>query len=144
MPIKLEIVTVERLTFSDDVDMVIAPGSEGVMGILPNHAPLLTTLAYGELIVRKEGQDDVSFAISGGFMEVQPDKVTVLADAAERADEINFDRAEEARKRAEGLLEQGKSLSLDDQIKAEAAIRRAMTRIKIARKKSNRRVPRSE
>jgi len=144
MPIKLEIVTVERLTYSDDVDMVIAPGSEGVMGILPHHAPLLTTLAYGELIVRKEGQDDLSFAIGGGFMEVQPDKVTVLADAAERADEINLGRAEEARKRAEGLLESSKTLSLDDQIKAEAAIRRAMTRIKIARKRSHRRAPRSE
>lgn len=144
MPIKLEIVTVERLTFSDDVDMVIAPGSEGVMGILPHHAPLLTTLAYGELVVRKQGQEDLSFAIGGGFMEVQPDKVTVLADAAERADEINLDRAQEARKRAEGLLQSGRKLSLDEQIKAEAAIRRAMTRIKIARKRSKRRMPRSE
>ncbi len=144
MPIKLEIVTVERLTFSDDVDMVIAPGSEGVMGILPHHAPLLTTLAYGELVVRKQGQDDLSFAIGGGFMEVQPDKVTVLADAAERADEINLDRAQEARKRAEGLLQSGKKLSLDEQTRAEAAIRRAMTRIKIARKRSKRRMPRSE
>ncbi len=138
MPIKLEIVTVERLLYSDDVDMVIAPGSEGVLGILPNHAPLLTALNYGELIVRKQGEEDQSFAIGGGFMEVQPDKVTVLADVAEHADEINIERAQKARERAQGLIEAG-NLSLDDLVKAEAAIRRAMVRLKVAQKQNRRR-----
>ena len=95
MPLKLDIVTVERLVYSQDVDMVIAPGISGEMGILPRHAPLLTALTYGELRVRR-GDDESSFAISGGFMEVQPDRVTVLADTAERADEIDLERAEAA------------------------------------------------
>ncbi len=138
MPIKLEIVTVERMLFSDDVDMVIAPGAEGVMGILPNHAALLTALNYGELIVRKKGQDDQSFAIGGGFMEVLPNKVTVLADVAEHADDINVQRAQQARDRAKNLLESG-NLSMDDMVRAEAAIRRAMVRIKVAQKRRKQR-----
>ncbi len=138
MPIKLEIVTVERMLYSDDVDMVIAPGTEGVMGILPNHASLLTALNYGELIVRKKGEDDQSFAIGGGFMEVLPNKVTVLADVAEHADEINVQRAQQARDRAKNLLESG-NLSMDDMVRAEAAIRRAMVRIKVAQKRRKQR-----
>ncbi len=138
MPIKLEIVTVERMLYSDDVDMVIAPGTEGVMGILPNHAALLTALNYGELVVRKKGEDDQSFAIGGGFMEVLPNKVTVLADVAEHADEINIQRAQQARDRAKNLLESG-NLSMDDMVRAEAAIRRAMVRIKVAQKRRKQR-----
>ncbi len=138
MPIKLEIVTVERMLYSDDVDMVIAPGTEGVMGILPNHAALLTALNYGELIVRKKGEDDQSFAIGGGFMEVLPNKVTVLADVAEHADDINVQRAQQARDRAKNLLESG-NLSMDDMVRAEAAIRRAMVRIKVAQKRRKQR-----
>lgn len=138
MSTRLEIVTVERLLYSDDVDMVVAPGSEGVLGILPNHAPLLTTLKYGELVVRKQGEDDQSFAIGGGFMEVIPGKITVLADAAERADEINLDRAKAARERAQGLLDSG-NLSMDELVKVEASIRRAMVRIKIAEKRKHKR-----
>ncbi|RME42277.1 MAG: F0F1 ATP synthase subunit epsilon [Caldilineae bacterium] len=137
MPIQLEIVTVERLLYSDEVDMVIAPGSEGVLGILPHHAPLLTSLNYGELIVRKQGEEDQSFAIGGGFIEVQPDKVTVLADTAERADEINLERAKAARDRAAKLIEEG-GLSMDDLIRAEAAMRRALARIKVAEKRRRR------
>lgn len=137
MPINLEIVTVERLLYSDDVDMVVAPGSEGVLGILPNHAPLLTGLALGELIVRKQGEEELSFAIGGGYMDVQPHKVTVLADAAERADEINLARAKEARDRAQRLIDEG-GLSLDDLIRAEAALRRAMVRLKVGEKRRNR------
>ncbi len=140
MPIKLEIVTVERILYSDDVDMVIAPGAEGVMGILPHHVSLLTALNYGELIVRKKGEDDQSFAIGGGFMEVLPDKVTVLADVAERADEINIQRAQEARDRTKNLIESG-NLSMDDLVRAEAAIRRAMLRLKIAQKRRGSRMP---
>jgi len=138
MPIKLEIVTVERMLYSDDVDMVIAPGTEGVMGILPNHAALLTALNYGELIVRKKGEDDQSFAIGGGFMEVLPNKVTVLADVAEHADDINIQRAQQARDRAKNLIESG-NLSMDDMVRAEAAIRRALVRIKVAQKRRKQR-----
>jgi len=138
MSTKLEIVTVERLLYSDDVDMVVAPGIEGVLGILPNHAPLLTALKYGELIVRKQGEDDQSFAIGGGFMEVVPGKITVLADAAEGADEINLDRAKAARERAQGLLDSG-NLTMDELVRVEASIRRAMVRIKIAEKRRQKR-----
>ncbi len=137
MPIQLEVVTVERPIFNDEVDMVIAPGSEGVLGILPRHAPLLTALNYGELIIRKQGEEDQILAIGGGFMEVQPSKVTVLADVAERADEINVERAEAARDRAEQLLEAG-GLSPADLIRAEAAMKRALIRLKVAHKRTSR------
>jgi F-type H+-transporting ATPase subunit epsilon len=136
MPINLEIVTVERRLYDDDVDMVVAPGSEGVLGILPHHAPLLTSLGFGELIVRKGGQEE-AFAISGGYMDVQPHKVTVLADVAERADEINLDRARAARDRAQKLLDEA-GLSLDDLLRAEAALRRSLLRLKVAEKRRNR------
>ena len=96
----LEIVTIERKVFDDHVDMVIAPGNEGVMGILPRHTPLITGLSYGELQIKRQGEEDEFFAIGGGFMEVQPDHVIVLADAAEYAEEIDVARAEEARHRA--------------------------------------------
>ena len=130
MPLKLDIVTVERLVYSEDVDMVIAPGIDGELGILPRHAPLLTALAYGELRA-KRGSEEYSFAVSGGFMEVQPDHVTVLADTAEYAEEIDIERAEAARRRAEERLQ----AMADDKIdytKAEAALRRSLVRIKVA------------
>jgi F-type H+-transporting ATPase subunit epsilon len=137
MPINLEIVTVERLLYSDDVDMVVAPGIEGVLGILPDHTPLLTALNHGELIVRKEGEEELSFVVSGGYMDVQPHKVTVLADAAERADEISLERAREARDRAQRVIEAG-GLSMDDLIRAEAALRRALVRLKVGEKRRGR------
>jgi F-type H+-transporting ATPase subunit epsilon len=130
MPLKLDIVTVERLVYSEDVDIIIAPGIEGEMGILPRHAPLLTALTYGELRV-KRGDDEESFAIGGGFMEVQPDQVTVLADTAERAGEIDLERAEAARRRAEERLK----VAADEKVdfaRAEAALRRSLIRIKVA------------
>ena len=93
----VEIVTSERIVFSDsDVDMVTAPGSEGMLGILPNHAPLVTTLSAGELRIKKGGTEQ-SMVVFGGFMEVLPDKVIVLADVAEKVEEIDLQRAEEAR-----------------------------------------------
>jgi F-type H+-transporting ATPase subunit epsilon len=133
MPLRLEIVTGERLVFSDEVDMVIAPGVEGQLGILPKHAPLLTALSIGELRVKK-GQEELSFAIGGGFMEVYKDKVIVLADTAERAEEIDIARAEEARRRAlESLKERGR-LSREEFAQAEARLRKAVTRIKVAQR----------
>jgi F-type H+-transporting ATPase subunit epsilon len=132
----LEIVTIESKIFDDQVNMVVAPGSEGVLGILPRHAPLLTALTYGELQVKKEGEPDQFFAIGGGFMEVQPDHVVVLADAAEHAEEIDMARAEAARRRAEELLAQAKDT--EDFERAQAALRRSTMRIKVAERRRGR------
>lgn len=134
MPIKLDIVTIERLVFSEDVDMVIAPGTEGTMGILPHHAPLMSALKPGELVVRRAGTPDRLIAIGGGFMEVRPDKVTILADTAEHADEIDVARAEEARKRAESLLKE-KPADAAQYAALEIALRRAEVRLKVARRR---------
>jgi len=134
--IRLEIVTAERVVYSEEVDVVIAPGVEGQLGILPHHAPLMTTLQMGELRVRK-GREELSLAISGGFLEVRPDRVIVLADAAERADEIDLARAEEAKRRAQEQL--GRRTPEVDLAQAEAALRRSLTRLKVAEKRRRRR-----
>jgi F-type H+-transporting ATPase subunit epsilon len=134
--IKLEIVTAERQVFSDDVTAIIAEGTEGQMTVLPKHAPLITMLAPGELIVRKEG-DEQYMVISGGFMEVMPEKVIVLADACERSDEIDLERATAAKQRAEERLK-GMTTELD-QSRAEAALRRSIARLRVAEKR--RRMP---
>ena len=102
MPIRLEIVTGEHEVYSDDVDSVVAPGIDGEMGILPKHAALMTVLQPGELRVTKGGQE-VLMAVSGGFLEVLPHKITILADTAERAEEIDEARAEKARQRAQDV-----------------------------------------
>ncbi len=127
----LEIVTIERKVFDDHVNMVTAPGSEGVMGILPRHTPLLTALSYGELQIKRSGQEDEFYAIGGGFMEVQPDHVIIMADSAEQSDEIDISRAEEARKRAEQHIEFSKEKQADFD-RADAALRRSALRIKVA------------
>ena len=127
--IRLDIVTAERAVYSEDVEMVIAPGGQGQLGILPHHTPLMTTLQAGELRIKKDGRE-VSLAISGGFLEVRPDKVVVLADSAERADEIDVSRAEEAKRRAqERLNEKGKGA---DEARAEASLGRSLVRLKVA------------
>ncbi len=135
--LKLDIVTAERVVYSDDVDVIIAPGVEGQLGILPHHAPLMTILQAGELVVRKGAQED-SLAISGGFLEVRPDRVIILADSAERAEEIDIARAEAARKRAEDRLKERKVEGLDAE-RAEAALRRAIARLSVADKMKRRR-----
>ena len=136
---RLEIVTAERVIFSDDVDVVVAPGIEGQLGILPHHAPLMTMLLPGELWVRKGGED-FSMAISGGFLEVRPDRVIVLADAAERVEEIDIARAEEAKRRAEERLKH--PTAEVDMARAEAALRRALTRLQVvARRRRKSRAP---
>jgi F-type H+-transporting ATPase subunit epsilon len=134
--IKIDIVTAERVVYSAEVDEVVAPGAEGQLGILPHHAPLMTILQAGELIIKKGGQEEI-LAISGGFLEVRPDHVIVLADQAERAEEIDAARAEEARKRAEERLKQ-KPSGTDEQ-RAEAALRRAMVRLSVLEKIKTRR-----
>lgn len=135
MTVKLEVVTVERVVFSDDVDVIVAPGVEGQLGILPHHAPLMTTLQPGELLIKKGGEE-VSLAISGGFLEVRPDRVIVLADAAERADEIDIARAEAAKQRAEERLRQ--PAPGIDEARAEVALRRALMRLRVAEKRKKR------
>lgn len=124
--IKLDIVTVERVVFSEDVDVVAAPGIEGQLGVLPHHAPLMSILLPGELLVRKGGTE-FCLVITGGFLEVRPDRIIVLADAAERAEEIDITRAEEAKRRAKQRLEEG--VPDIDRARAEAALRRALARL---------------
>jgi len=136
--IRLDIVTAERVVYSEEVDMVIAPGVEGQLGILPHHTPLMTTLQAGELRVKKGGEE-VSLAISGGFLEVRPDRVVVLADAAERAEEIDMARAEAAKRRAQQWLTERPSGI--DEARAETALRRSLARLKVATVVKRRRKP---
>ena len=129
---RLEIVTAEKMIFSEDVSAVIAWGVEGQLGILPHHAPLMTMLQPGDLMIRKEKEEEY-LAISGGFLEVRPDKVIILADSCERVDEIDIARAEEAKKRAQETM---KAAPLTDQAaSAEAALRRSLARLKVAEKR---------
>jgi F-type H+-transporting ATPase subunit epsilon len=135
MPIRLEIVTPERAILTDDVDMVIAPASEGYVGILPHHAPLLTTLGPGELRIKKGGTE-TSLAVFGGFMDVRPDRVIVLTEAAEHADEIDEARAEQARARAREVLQAG-PVGLDE-ARARASLERAMVRLRVSERRRRR------
>ena len=135
--LKLDIVTAERMVYSDDVDMIIAPGIAGQLGILPHHAPLMTTLGVGELRVKK-GEKEISLAISGGFLEVRPDKVIVLADAAERADGIDVARAEEAKRQAEKRLDEKHTTGVDE-AQAQVTLERALARLALVEKLTRRR-----
>ncbi len=132
--LKLDIVTAERAVYSQDVDEVIAPGIDGELGILPEHAPLMTTLQPGMLTIKKGG-DELNLAVSGGFMEVRPDRVIILADAAEHAEEIDIARAEEARRRAEEAKAGAVTMGAEAQMAAEAALARALARIKVAQRR---------
>lgn len=136
MPLHLEVITPERRVYEDDVDMVIAPGSEGYLGILPRHAPLLTALGPGEFRVKKGGIEEV-LAVFGGFMDVRADRVVVLTEAAEPAEEIDAQRAQEARERAQQAL-QGAVLSAADEARARAALQRALVRIRVSERRRRR------
>lgn len=137
MTMRCEIVTQERTVFSGDVDAVNLPGAEGRMGILPNHTALLTTLSFGEVIVRYQGEEEF-FAVGGGFVEVQPDKVIVLADSAEHAEEIDVERAERARQQAIEAMERGvEDPEREEQIRA--SLMRARIRLDVGRRRSGRR-----
>lgn len=133
MTIRCEIVSQDRMVYDGDADIVIVPGVAGEMGILPNHAPLLSTLEFGILTVRHEGKEEI-FAIAGGVIEVQPELITVLADTAENVEEIDVARAESARERAQELLEKGPPPDSDTYIKMEVALRRSNLRLKVARR----------
>jgi F-type H+-transporting ATPase subunit epsilon len=134
-PVRLDIVTAERVVYSEEVDIVVAPGVLGQLGILPHHAPLMTTLEPGELKVRRGGEE-YSLAISGGFLEVRPDRIIILADAAERAEEIDIARAEAAKQRAQQRLTH--PTPEVDLAQAEAALRRSLARLKVAEKRRRR------
>ncbi len=133
MPMTLEIITAERQVYSDEVDMVIAPGFDGQLGILPMHAPLMTMLKPGELTVKKNGEEDMYVAVSGGFMEVLGNKVSVLADACERSDEIDEERAQEAIQRAQDrLANRGTETELE---MAMHSLQRAQVRVNLVRRR---------
>lgn len=136
--LRLEIITAERQVLADDVDILVAPGIEGELGILPHHAPLMTMLQPGELLIRKDGEETY-MVVTGGFLEVRPDKVIVLADACERAEEIDVARAEEAKRRAEERL---KTRPPDvEAASIEAALRRSLSRLKVAERRRRKAKP---
>ena len=126
---RLEIVTPERKVYSEDVDFVVVPGSEGEMGFLPGHSPLASSLKIGVLRVTKDGGKPLRIAITGGFVEVMDSRVTVLTSAAEREDEVDKKRAEAAKQRAEQRLA-ARTPDLDV-IRAELALKRALNRLKL-------------
>lgn len=133
MPLAFELVTADKIVLQEEnVDMVIAPGTDGELGILPRHVPLITTLQPGELRI-KQGGTETSILVTGGFMEVTPEKVLVLADAAERSEEIDLSRAEEARRRAQERLASG-DIGMD-QARATAALQRSLIRIRVAQRR---------
>ena len=138
MPLQCDIVTQEKTVFSGEVDAVNLPGSEGRMGILPNHTALLTTLGYGEVIVRTAEHEEY-FAIGGGFAEIQPDRVIVLADSAEQADDIDIERAERARERAEKFMAEGVPEDPERYAQIRASLARAQIRVDIAHRRRRRR-----
>jgi F-type H+-transporting ATPase subunit epsilon len=133
MPIRVEIVSEDRMVYEGMADIVVVPGVAGEMGILPNHAPLISTLNFGILTVRAQGEEEV-FTISGGIVEVQPDIITVLASAAENVQEIDIARAEAARQRAVEILEQGPPPDTDSYLALEAALRRSNLRLDAVRR----------
>jgi F-type H+-transporting ATPase subunit epsilon len=133
MPLTLEVVTAERIVLEQDgIDVVIAPGIVGELAILPEHAPLITPLAPGELRLRR-GAEENSYFVAGGFLEVLKDKVTILADAAEHAEEIDVARAEDARRRAQESL--AHRHEQPDVAVAEAALRRSLIRLRVAERR---------
>lgn len=133
--IHLEVVTPERVVLEDEADIVIARGAEGDLGVLHGHEPLITPLETGELMYRADGEER-HLAVSGGFLEVRPDRVVVLADVAERSEEINIERAEEARRKAEQQLAEHQGTALEAQAAAE--LQKALLRLKVARRRHER------
>lgn len=128
---RLEVLTIDRKVFDDEVDALTVPTVEGEITILPRHVPLMTALSLGELRIRR-GKEILPLVVGGGLMQVNPDHVYILADLAERAEDIDEAKAEEARRKAEDLLKQ-KTVGID-LVKAEAALRKELARLKLARK----------
>lgn len=137
MPLHLEVITPERKVYEDDVDMVVAPASEGYVGILPHHVPLFTTLGPGEFKVKKGGVEEI-LAVFGGFMDVRGDRVVVLTDAAEHAEDIDANRAQQAREAAQQVLAAGPASAADEQ-RARAELQRALVRLRVSESRRRRR-----
>lgn len=135
MPIQCDIVTQERSVFSGEADYVSLPGSEGRMGILPKHSAMLTALSFGEVMVRSGGEEQF-FAVGGGYAEIQPDSVVILADSAEQAEEIDLERAEAARARAARAMSEGVREDPMRYAQIEAQLRRAQVRIDVSMRRS--------
>ncbi len=133
MPIQCEIVSQDRIVYTGEADMILLPGVDGEMGILPNHAPVLSVLQFGVIRVRSKGEDQY-FTVAGGIVEVQPDQVTVLADSAESVVEIDIQRAEAARRRAEEALKRGVGKDTDSYLQIQAALKRSNLRLDAARR----------
>jgi len=133
--LKLEIVTAESSVFSDEIDAVTAPGMVGQLTILPHHAPLMTVLEQGELRLRK-GSEEIFLVISGGFLEVLDNRVVILADTAERPEEIDVERAEAAKRRAEERISEHRGEL--DLLRAEASLKRSLARLKVAQQRRRR------
>ena len=137
MPLHLEVITPERKVYEDDVDMVVAPATEGYVGILPHHVPLFTMLGPGEFKVKKGGVEEI-LAVFGGFMDVRGDRVVVLTDAAEPAEEIDASRAQQARDAAQQVLAAGPASAADEQ-RARAELQRALVRLRVSEGRRRRR-----
>ena len=133
MPIRCEIVSQDSPIYEGDVDIVVIPGVDGIMGILPNHAPLLTTLNYGVIQVRS-GDSEENFTVAGGVAEIQPDIVTILADRAENVEKIDIERAEAAQERAKEYMEKGPPPDSDRYLVMSAALRRSNLRLDAVRR----------
>lgn len=129
----LEIVTPERKVYTEQVNMLVAKGVEGELGILPNHIPLVTPLKIGSITVKKQGSKDEIIAVNGGFMEVRKDKVVILAESAELPEQIDVDRARAAKERAEKRIAENKQDNVDFK-RAEASLQRALNRISVSGK----------
>jgi F-type H+-transporting ATPase subunit epsilon len=133
MTIRCEIVSQDRTVFQGDVDIVVLPGAAGEMGILPHHAPVLAILKYGVIKIRRDGREEL-FSVAGGVAEVQPEIVTVLADAAENVEDIDITRAKAAKKRAEEALAKMKPEEHDAYLRMETALRRSNLRLDVVRR----------
>ena len=135
---RLEIITAEQRVYAEEVEILVAPGIDGELGILPHHAPLMTALQPGEIMIRKDGQETY-LAVTGGFLEVMGNQVTILADAAEHSEEIDEERARLAMQQAQERLS-SRTADLDLE-QATASLRRAETRLRVARRRRSRETP---
>jgi F-type H+-transporting ATPase subunit epsilon len=133
MPILCEIISQDRIVFQGNADIVVLPGSDGAMGILPHHTPVLTSLKYGVIEVRFN-KEQYFFTVAGGVAEVQPEQVTILADAAENVLEIDQQRAEKAKQRAEEMLKKGIKQDTDTYLAIQAALRRSDLRLEAVKR----------
>lgn len=131
--LKFEIITPERVVLKDEVDQITIPTAEGEITVLPNHIPLIAVLRPGEIVAKKE-EEEIAMSCSGGFIEVTPDKVLILADTAEKAEELVEVEIEKARERAQKVLEE-KHVDVEKYTEAAAALERELARLKVARKR---------